>query len=175
MERLKGPELSKSQNASRNSSKASSSTVSRGIQMLFSAYRRDDFADPEGFVTQLGVILAGFPEEVVAYVTSPRTGMQRRSKWPPTISEILTACEEHQEYLKRVRTERPRSSLASLPRPEPQPGDFARIHVPWDHRRYPDLVEWAKTANPREWLFGKSSVGVAGIWVSHGKWWGDAA
>lgn len=69
--------------------------------MLFSAYRREDFADPEGFVAQLGLVLTEFSDEVVIYVTSPRTGLQRRLKWPPTISEVIEACEEHRDFLLR--------------------------------------------------------------------------
>ena len=62
--------------------------------MVFSAYRKDDYADPIGFVTQLGVILEKYPEWVVRYVTSPETGIQRTCKFPPSIAEIVSACEE---------------------------------------------------------------------------------
>lgn len=62
--------------------------------MLLSAYRRDDYADPRGFVTQLGVVLEKYPEWVVRYVTSPDTGIQRRQKFPPSIAEVVSACEE---------------------------------------------------------------------------------
>src|ERR1700690_2944781 len=104
MEHLRSnPALSPQQDGLPSSSKADPATVSRAIQLLFSAYRRDDFADPEGFVAQLGVILCDFPEEVVTYVTSPKTGLQRRSKWPPAISEVIEACEDHQSHMERVR------------------------------------------------------------------------
>src|SRR4051794_33538079 len=105
---------SQPQSGSRSNSKASPAIVSKAIQMLFSAYRRDDFADPDGFVAQLGVILCDFQEEVVTYVTSPRTGLQRRLKWPPTISEVIEACEDHVEHLERSRKP-PRIALPLLP------------------------------------------------------------
>jgi hypothetical protein len=154
-----------------SSSKASPATVSKAIQLLYSAYRRDDFADPEGFVTQLGVILSDFPEEVVTYVTNPRTGLQRRSKWPPTISEVLEACEGHQLHLERIRKYRPAVVAERLPAPPPgQQGSLASIFVPKEHARYPGLVAWTEAADPMFWKFDKSSDGRQGIWVSHDAW-----
>ncbi len=76
--------------------------VGRQMDILFSAYRKADYADPEGFVTQLGIILSDYPPEVVRYVTDPLTGIQRRLKWPPSIAEIIEACEDCQKpYLQR--------------------------------------------------------------------------
>jgi hypothetical protein len=137
--------------------------------MLFSAYRKDDFSDPEGFVTQLGAILCDFEEDVVAYVTSPKTGIQRRSKWPPSISEILEACEQHRDFLKRVRTERP-AVLARLPTPDRPQGYLANIFVPEGHVRYQGLVDWSQTADPKLFKFGVSSDNRAGIWIARGIW-----
>lgn len=62
--------------------------------MLLAAYRKDDYADPLGFVTQLGVVLEKYPEWVVRYVTEPTTGVQRTSKFPPSIAEVVEACED---------------------------------------------------------------------------------
>jgi len=62
--------------------------------MLFCAYRKDDYADPGGFVVQLGTVLEGYPEWVVARVTDPRTGIQSKQKFPPSIAEVVSACEE---------------------------------------------------------------------------------
>lgn len=62
--------------------------------MIFSAYRKDDFADPVGFVAQLGAVLEKYPEWVVRYVTEPTTGIQRRQTFPPSIAEVVKACEE---------------------------------------------------------------------------------
>jgi hypothetical protein len=173
MEQIKfDPASSRSQSDGQSSSKASPAIVARGIQFLFSAYRRDDFSDPEGFVAQLGTILTDFPEEVVNYVTSPKTGLQRRSKWPPTISEVLTACEEHQEFLTKLRKPKP-AFAERLPAPllkqRPQ-GYMAQVFVPEGHSRYAKLCEWAKEADPIWWKYGKSSAGIAGIWVSHDAW-----
>lgn len=138
--------------------------MSRQIQVLFSAYRRDDFADPDGFVVQLGSVLSEFPDDVVTYVTSPQTGLQRRSKWPPTISEVLEACEGHEEYLRRLREPRPAKALAP---PQVRPdGYLANVFVPENHPRYAGLVRWAETADAKLWKYDDRP----GIWVNVDIW-----
>lgn len=68
---------------------------------LFSAYRVDQYGDPEGFKASLGLVLEQYPNEVILYVCDPRTGVQRHCKWPPTISEIVEACDARVADLKR--------------------------------------------------------------------------
>lgn len=139
---------------------------------IFSAYRTDQFADPEGFLTQLGAVLEEFPDETIMHVSDPRTGIQRRSKWPPTISEVVTACEEHQDYLRRLA----KPKAFAIPR-EPSPrlreapdGYLAQIFVPEGHQRYAGLVEWSEKADRVYWRYGKSSDGRQGIWVDYDTW-----
>jgi len=123
-------------------------------------------------MASLGAVLEGFPSEVIVYVTDPRTGMQRRSKWPPTISEVIEACEEHQAYLERIR--KPvRPKLPALPAPsfaERPAGALANTFIPTSHERYASLVEWGKTAEAIYWRFGKSSDGRDGIWIPWNIW-----
>ena len=69
--------------------------------MLLSAYRKDEWADPESFVAQLGIVLGGYSDDVVNYVTDPRTGIQRSSKWPPSIAEVVDACEQRKSALDK--------------------------------------------------------------------------
>lgn len=70
-------------------------------RILFSAYRTDQYSDPEGYMASLGMVLEGYSDDVIKYVTDPKTGIQRKSKWPPTISEIVEACDQHQDYLAK--------------------------------------------------------------------------
>lgn len=134
---------------------------------LFCAYRTDQYADPEGFMVSLGVVLEGFPDEVITHVTDPRTGIQRRMKWPPTISEVIEACEEHQDYLRKLRMAKP---AYRVPPTEGPRGPCVQIFVPVGHARYEGLVRWAKDQDAKWWRFGKSSDGRDGIWVPFAQW-----
>lgn len=140
---------------------------------LFSAYRIDQYADPDGFKNSLGAVLEGFPDEVICYVCDPRTGLQRRMKWPPTISEVVDACEEHAAHLERIRKPRaPAQKLIDENFERPQ-GCFANLFVPEGHPRYQQMVKWTGTApHPKWWRYGESSDGRKGIWIPHVVWQG---
>lgn len=123
-------------------------------------------------MNSLGAVLEEFPDAVIMYVTDPRTGIQRRSKWPPTISEVLEACEQHQEFLvkqrapRRVVVERPPvPALRDMPA-----GHLGKVFVPEGHHRYAGLVMWAEQAEPVYWKYGKSSDGRSGIFIPWGIW-----
>ena len=70
--------------------------------MLFGAYRADQYADPDGFMIQLGMVLEQYSDEIVVYVTDPRTGVQRDSVWPPSIAEVVRACNACHAELQRI-------------------------------------------------------------------------
>lgn len=139
---------------------------------IFGAYRADQYADPEGFKNSLGAVLEQFPDEVVVYISDPRTGIVRRSKWPPTISEVIEAAEQHMEHLARLRA--PRAvAVERLPAPllrELPQGALAQVFVPEGHHRYGSLVKWTETAQPVWWKYGNASDGRWGIWVSYDAW-----
>lgn len=125
-------------------------------------------------MVSLGAVLEQFPDEVITYISDPRTGIQRRSEWPPTISKVVDACEQHQDFLAKLRTSRP-AFMERKPEPllrdQPQ-GYRATIFVPESHVRYAKLVEWTKEARPIWWKFGVSSDNRKGLWVSIGAWEG---
>jgi hypothetical protein len=73
------------------------------MKMLFSAYRLDQYPDPDGFMAQTALILSEYPAEVVTYVTDPRTGIQRQQKFPPTVSEISAACDARTAAIQRQK------------------------------------------------------------------------
>jgi len=60
---------------------------------LLSAYRRDDYESPKLFIIQVRMNLERYSQDVVAYVTDPVTGVQTKKDWPPSLSEIVKACE----------------------------------------------------------------------------------
>jgi hypothetical protein len=100
------------------------------MKALFSAYRIDQYSDPDGFMTQAALLLSEYPEDVICYVTDPRTGIQRTQKFPPTISEIAAACDARVTAILRQKEleiwrERKRVSdeiKAKGGRPLPEPG-----------------------------------------------------
>jgi hypothetical protein len=53
-------------------------------------------------MASLGMVLEQYPSDVVEYVTDPRTGIQRNKTFPPSIAEIVSACEERASYLQRM-------------------------------------------------------------------------
>src|SRR5947209_8731385 len=59
------------------------------LEVFFSSYRRDLYADPDRFTMQLGLLMEGLPEDVVRYCVDPRTGIQKEyPSFPPNIGEI---------------------------------------------------------------------------------------
>lgn len=123
-------------------------------------------------MSSLGAVLEQFPDEVIVYITDPRTGIQRRLKWPPTISEVIEAAEDHIKHLIRLRAPR-RGEVPRLPpqllRDRPA-GSGAQVFVPEGHHRYAEMEEWTKGAQAYWWKHGKSSDGRYGLWVSHDAW-----
>lgn len=95
------PKLVIDQHLPTRSTKSDSAWVLTRIQMLMSGYRRADYHDPEGFIVTMGAILEDFDPAIVEFVTSPKTGIQRSCKWPPTTAEVVEACTEATYFLQK--------------------------------------------------------------------------
>jgi hypothetical protein len=72
-----------------------SNWIRRCAQLILGSYRRDDFADPDSYAVQLGMVLERYPDKVIDAVTSPVTGIQRTCKFPPSIAEFVEFIDEH--------------------------------------------------------------------------------
>lgn len=70
-----------------------SAWVTKAARRIFSAYRKDDFADPEGFLEQLLTVLEKYDDATITWATSPITGIQRECKFPPSIAELVEFCD----------------------------------------------------------------------------------
>lgn len=68
--------------------------INQRARMVFGAYRRDDFADPDSFLVQLGMVLERYSDKIIEEVTDPRTGIQRHCTFPPSIAEFSQFCED---------------------------------------------------------------------------------
>ena len=52
---------------------------------------------------QLGMVLERYPDAIIDYATNPMTGIQRVSKWPPSIAEVVSHCDAEVARLDKIR------------------------------------------------------------------------
>lgn len=134
--------------------------IVRQARMIFSAYRKDDFADPDGFVLQLGMVLERYPDAVIIEVSSPLTGIQRRHKnRPPDIAAIVEACDDEIARVERIKRLGELRTTQREPRPSQHPGNLFVAHAA---PGYELMVEMAKR-DPQ--LF---RIEAGGIWAPLG-------
>lgn len=105
--------------------------------VIFSAYNRADYNEPELFVANAVTMLAQFSEAVMSEVTNPRTGIHTRLKWPPKLPELREWCErveaehkarERRELLARHRVliDTPHGLVPEAEAPSEKPSQEAR-------------------------------------------------
>jgi hypothetical protein len=96
------------------------------IRMLFSSYRLDQYPDPDGFVAIMGTVLEQYDPQVVAIVTSPLTGIQRKCKFPPSIAEVAEECDRVRDEIDAEARRRASPRIVFKPperRDRPKPGE----------------------------------------------------
>jgi hypothetical protein len=71
--------------------------------VLFLAYPRSDYDEPDGALASYVEVLSGYSDVIVQHVTSNKTGIQRRSKFPPRVAELVAICDEAAEAIERRR------------------------------------------------------------------------
>lgn len=69
---------------------------------MFGCYRKAEASDPEIYAAATAAVLAEYPQEVVDYVTDPRTGLPSNSQWLPSVYEVRKACNEHADWLSKL-------------------------------------------------------------------------
>ena len=126
--------------------------ITRAIEMLLGAYRKSDYHEPDIFVLQLGIVFESYDISVIEFVTSPRTGLQRTCKFPPSIAEVVEACDG---YLKRKEME---AWLAANPQPTPA------CLMPQIKRGSEQAIAWEK------YLSRAIPWGEAGVWMVETEW-----
>jgi hypothetical protein len=123
--------------------KAREAFAEQCVRVVFGAYNRADFHDPQMFVANTVALLSQYHEAVMREVCDPRTGIQTQLKWPPKVSEFREWCQrvsaEHEARERRVflnthrvlidtpHGPRPESELASE-RPSQEARDRAVAH-----------------------------------------------
>lgn len=130
-------------------------------KQVFGSYRKDDFADPDSFLAQLGMILERYSDDIIAKACHPVTGIQRVYRTPPSMAAIAEFCDDESERLARIR------QMATLRRQEPAPRPIgqnrANVFVPADSPCYPAMLERARNADPLNW---RKDAERAGLWVA---------
>lgn len=71
------------------------------MKRLFGAYRRDQFADPDGYIAQAAIVFAGYDDETLVAATDPRNrdAIQRTHKWPPSLAEMGEALDAAEDRI----------------------------------------------------------------------------
>jgi hypothetical protein len=73
---------------------------------MFGCYRKAEASDPEIYAAATAAVLSEYSKEVIDYMTDPRTGLPSKSKWLPSVYEVREACEEHAQYLEKLKRHR---------------------------------------------------------------------
>lgn len=62
---------------------------------MAASYRRDDYADAEGFFAQLGLALEGYGDDVIERATDAKNplSIQRTCKFAPNLAEATACCD----------------------------------------------------------------------------------
>jgi hypothetical protein len=141
--------------------------------VLFGSYRRGDANDPDAYVMAIAAVLSMYDTDLIREVTDPRTGICTTEKYMsriPHAGELKVYCDgvaARRERIQRLGAlPAPDFNRARLPPPPPAPGDLATVFVPATDTRYPSLVEWSKTADPRKFRIEERP----GICVSYDTW-----
>lgn len=124
------------------------------VELLMGSYRKTDYQNPEAFIATLVAILEEYPPEIVAYVTDPKTGLQRRCKWPPTPAEVVEACAAEIGFRTKVAQNSGLSPVPKLPRPKFSAADsyemmFAKYGRPTGPFERPG-DDWSRRAPPHD-------------------------
>lgn len=105
--------------------------IARAGKALFSAYRSDLYADPDGFAIQVAAVFELYEIEVVEALVDPRNSyaLQSVHKWPPSIAEIRTALDEESSRRARLRAAASEPKLVARPAAPRRSGPGCRANV----------------------------------------------
>lgn len=129
--------------------------------MLLGCYRRDEANNPEVYIAAVAAVLSEFQPDVIEYVTDPRTGLPRTSKWPPNPAEVAEACEARRRYLDAISSGwkyQPAKPIAYG-----RKRTTANVLVRREAPQYAAMLELAQKAPEHEWCHDAEG---RGIWVS---------
>lgn len=118
------------------------------------------------------MVLERYSDAVIERITNPLSGIQRKQFkhfGPPTIADVVDACEEEASRIARSRYYsgfRPERRELRAPAVS-----LANVLVVLNHPRYESMVERSKTAKPREFRFDDRGIWVALGWLDDQDGW----
>lgn len=71
--------------------------------LMFGCYRKAEASDPEIYAAATASVLSEYPEEVIDFITDPRTGLPSTSQWLPSVYEVRMACKERADHLAKIK------------------------------------------------------------------------
>jgi len=77
--------------------------VEKCARVLFLAYPKNDYDDPDGAFATFARVLEDYSDFVIRYVSDPKTGIQRHCKFPPRIAELVERCDYIVKYIEIAR------------------------------------------------------------------------
>jgi len=70
--------------------------------LMFGCYRKAEASAPEIYAAATAAVLSEYPQEIIDYITDPRTGLPSNSQWLPSVFEVRKACNEHADWLSKI-------------------------------------------------------------------------
>lgn len=138
-------------------------TAARRARILIGAYRRTDIDDPEVYFTSVVAVLSHFPEQIAVAATDPATGLPSKSKWPPSLAELRTECENLYARHRRAAEQEERVKRQLREREEWEEASRGRVpKSKWDNlrRQVETAADGHKTAGKPKPFTMKLSPGV---------------
>jgi hypothetical protein len=135
---------------------------------MFGCYRRDEANDPEIYCAAIAAVLSDYPRAIVEYVTDPRVGIPSRIKWPPSVAEVMEACDAEMKRVETMSKPIPNFRKREYMPPRTDPGCWANCFVGPESPNYAAAVEFTKApdTDARAWRFGEFR-GISGVWLAY--------
>lgn len=73
--------------------------IRKCARVLFLSYPRADYDDPDGAMETFARVLEDYSDFVIRFATDPKTGIQRKCKFPPRIAELVEFCDHVRDHI----------------------------------------------------------------------------
>ena len=132
-------------------------------KLMFACYRRDDATNPDQYAAAIALVLSEYPRSCVEFVTDPRTGVQLKCNFPPTVKEVREACDAEMTRIKRMSVPTHKFQRAPYVPQSRDPGCWAKVLIGPESPNYERALAWVqqKGRDQRAWRKAKD-----GVWIT---------